>query len=485
MWTKGLSAGIAVLFVIGPLSESEVLVVPGKSQLSISITSPAPGSSVATGNLTVTGIASSKTSIKRVQVKADSGSWVIATGTGSWSATVQIPAASGTMTLTAQAFEASGASATTTETIQVIPQDSTAPTVAITNPASGATVSGAVTVAGTASDVGLGVDLVEVGVDAANYISAAGTANWNASLDLSAATPGAHEIDVRATDAAGNVGTASVNVTVAAPTSSQPGPIVGQGYSLAWSDEFDSLSYNNTGSINDAYTWQRPFNGANTAGTAQAGNGLLTMTYTGGVGGKILLLSTRKSVNNFDGSFAPPVYFEARIKLPGIIGTYPQWWMASAYQAWGLCCTSQAYDGSAGGTAQTFNPTLNPEIDVVEGGYGTGVGAWTGGPKYTNTPHSNTAGGTGSGNTCGIADVDPTVVLAEDGSAFHTYGVLWDNTGITFYQDDVSTHAKFTSPTLQPQPVFLVLGLGAHSNFVGSLPSSYSMLVDWVRVWQK
>ena len=260
---------------------------------------------------------------------------------------------------------------------------------------------------------------------------------------------------------------------------STPPAIAGQGYALVWHDEFDSLSYNNSGSIDDAYTWQRPYNGTNSAGTATATGSVLTMTYTGGVGGKALLLATRKGSSgspNLTGSFKPPVYFEASIRPPTQIGQYWQWWMASLGQVYGQCCTTPSWWTGIGGSGQL----LNPEIDIVEGWYDWNTPSLT----YTGTIHYNTPGGTGAGDTCGIADSGPTVgVLGgslTDGN-FHRFGCWWDTNGATFYQDDVATHAKITTPIMQPQPLFLVLGLTAFSY---APVGSWSMDVDWVRVWQ-
>ena len=89
--------------------------------------------------------------------------------------------------------------------------DTTAPTVSITSPASGAAVSGSVALAATASD-NVGVTRVEfyadgtlVGTDASSPYAA----TWNAT----SATPGSHTIQARAYDAAGNTTISSVSVT--------------------------------------------------------------------------------------------------------------------------------------------------------------------------------------------------------------------------------------------------------------------------------
>src|ERR671919_534499 len=105
--------------------------------------------------------------------------------------------------------------------------DTTAPTVSITSPANGDTISGpstgvTVNVAGTASDNsgGSGIQKVEVQVGSANpfrLATATGTggswSTWSASDVVT--TAGDHTITARATDNAGNTRDATITVTVA------------------------------------------------------------------------------------------------------------------------------------------------------------------------------------------------------------------------------------------------------------------------------
>jgi hypothetical protein len=55
---------------------------------------------------------------------------------------------------------------------------------------------------------------VQVSVDNGTPQLASGTTSWTASIDTTALTNGTHTIDVQATDTDGNVGTASITVTV-------------------------------------------------------------------------------------------------------------------------------------------------------------------------------------------------------------------------------------------------------------------------------
>jgi thermitase len=96
-------------------------------------------------------------------------------------------------------------------------RDTTPPAVAITAPADGATLSGAVTVSVAASDSG-GVARTELYVDGTLW----GTdvaAPWEFFLDTTRLANGSHVLTARAVDSAGNVGTASpISVTVSNTT---------------------------------------------------------------------------------------------------------------------------------------------------------------------------------------------------------------------------------------------------------------------------
>ncbi len=98
------------------------------------------------------------------------------------------------------------------------PGDTTPPTTSITSPAGGATVSGTVTVSATAAD-DVGVSRVEFFVDgslAGTDTSSPYAIGWNTTT----AANGAHSLQTRAYDAAGNVGSsAAVGVTVSNATS--------------------------------------------------------------------------------------------------------------------------------------------------------------------------------------------------------------------------------------------------------------------------
>jgi hypothetical protein len=96
------------------------------------------------------------------------------------------------------------------------------PTVAITSPTNGATVSGTITLSGTASDP-LGVNSVAVQVDAGAFSAASGTTSWSFTLDTTSLSNAAHTLTARATDSSGTTGTTSLSINV---SNGSTGPIV-------------------------------------------------------------------------------------------------------------------------------------------------------------------------------------------------------------------------------------------------------------------
>lgn len=90
--------------------------------------------------------------------------------------------------------------------------DTTVPTASISTPAGNATVSGIATITATATD-NVGVTKVEFYVDGALAKTANGTP-YSYAWSTGSVANGAHTVAVKAYDAAGNVGTATINVTV-------------------------------------------------------------------------------------------------------------------------------------------------------------------------------------------------------------------------------------------------------------------------------
>src|SRR5206468_8740015 len=83
------------------------------------------------------------------------------------------------------------------------PPDTTPPTVSITSPANGATVSGTITVTANAAD-NVGVAGVQFRVDGANVGAEDSAAPYSASFNTTAVANGSHTLSAIARDAAGN-----------------------------------------------------------------------------------------------------------------------------------------------------------------------------------------------------------------------------------------------------------------------------------------
>jgi hypothetical protein len=124
----------------------------------------------------------------------------------------------GTYSVRALARDAAGntgRSAAVTFTVRNGTADTTAPTVSLTAPAAGATVSGTVAVSATATD-NVGVSSVQFTLNGVNLGSADTTAPYTINWNTTSAADGSYELRAIARDAAGNATTsASRRVTVA------------------------------------------------------------------------------------------------------------------------------------------------------------------------------------------------------------------------------------------------------------------------------
>lgn len=104
----------------------------------------------------------------------------------------------------------------------------TNPVVSITSPPPGATVSGTVSISGIAASVTSTISQVQVSVDGGPPVTASGTTAWSTSIDTTTLANGIHTITATATDANGNTGSATEEITVAnAAATSCPSPPAG------------------------------------------------------------------------------------------------------------------------------------------------------------------------------------------------------------------------------------------------------------------
>ena len=122
------------------------------------------------------------------------------------------PTVAGSFPFTAAVKDSTGTAASASFSINVV--TAAAPTVSISSPVNGATVSGSVAVSGLASD-GLGISSVQVAVDGGSYSNASGTSNWSFTLNSASLPNGPHSLIAKVNNTAGKSATSSlVDITV-------------------------------------------------------------------------------------------------------------------------------------------------------------------------------------------------------------------------------------------------------------------------------
>lgn len=208
---------------------------PDTTAPSVAVTTPSSGATVS-GTLALTAIASDNVGVVGVQFLIDGASFgaELAAGpyTTSWNTTA---VSNGIHSITARARDAAGNSSTSTAVSVTVSNplpDLTAPTVALTAPVAGDSLSGSVTVTANAAD-NVGVAGVQFLLDGAALGAEVTAAPFSINWNTAASSNGSHTLAARARDAAGNVTTsAGVAVTVAnadtaAPTVSVTAPAPG------------------------------------------------------------------------------------------------------------------------------------------------------------------------------------------------------------------------------------------------------------------
>jgi hypothetical protein len=255
-----------------------------------------------------------------------------------------------------------------------------------------------------------------------------------------------------------------------APTMAQSqtaqGDIDLTGYDLTWADAFEGGKLN----LTDGYRYTSPVAGTIAKwidhtpwhgdfgdaafvgaafGTPSGENFLNIRAWKDPATGKWfsgLLSSVDEKGNGFKQQYG---YFEARMKVPGGMGTWPAFWLGG-YPA---------------------NPSV--EIDVAEfyGGWPT---------KY----HQNLHVWDNKKQTATASHVSDLAPLDLTGD-FHIYGVTVDETFITYYLDGIQ---QYQTPTpldaKQPVGILLSYALGSGWGESGVGNPSY-LVVDWVRVYKQ
>jgi PKD repeat protein len=221
----------------------------------VSIAAPAAGATVS-GTIDIDATASDDVAVESVQFKVDGQDF----GAPDTAAPYRVAwdtrsAANGSHLLSAVARDAAGNTRTATGVAVTVQNDTTAPTVSITAPAPGATVSGSSTVRATAAD-DVGVRDVQFRLDGQNLGAADTTAPYEVAWDTRTASNGTHQLTAVARDAAGNSRTSSPAVSVTVQNQSTvPGLVAAFGFEEgAGTVVADSSGRGNGGTVSGA-TW--------------------------------------------------------------------------------------------------------------------------------------------------------------------------------------------------------------------------------------
>jgi hypothetical protein len=184
----------------------------------VSISAPANGVTVS-GTTSITANAADNVGVVGVQFRLDGANFGSEDTVAPYSVTWNTTAASnGTHTLLAIARDAAG-NVTTSSSVSVTvnngpPPDTTPPTVSLSSPSGGATVSGALSVSANAAD-NVGVVGVQFKLDGANLGAEDTASPYSVMWDTTTTTNTTHTLTAVARDAAGNSTTSSVvSVTV-------------------------------------------------------------------------------------------------------------------------------------------------------------------------------------------------------------------------------------------------------------------------------
>lgn len=235
-----------------------------------------------------------------------------------------------------------------------------------------------------------------------------------------------------------------------------------------WSDEFDGPEINRSnwtfdiggwgwGNGESQYYTDRPEN-------ARVENGNLVITLRRESYGGSAYTSARlttKGLREFQYG-----RLEARIRVPGGVGTWPAFWMLGS-----------RFNPSSGNPDEQW-PNVG-EIDIMEH-----VGRQP-------TTLINAMHGPGYSGGAGIARWrDTGIDLSQD---FHVFGIEWDESGITWTFDgatvsDVRRSAVSGGPWVFDQPFFFLLNVALGGTLGGAIDPGLllprEMLVDYVRVYQ-
>jgi beta-glucanase (GH16 family) len=334
----------------------------------------------------------------------------------------------------------------------------------------------------TASSITIAWDASKDDVGVAGY----GVYNGVTRIDSTTATSYTFEklacasgftLAVDAYDAAGNrSATASVAATTDSCPLAEPPAIAGQGYRVAFADEFNSLDR----SVWDDHIWYDESPSPAWTNFQYVDQGVLHLVSSksfaccSGEGYPINTMTTLSSGKTFVKG-----YFEARMKWAGGgHGAWPAFWLTSYRHATDPVWPQINPYCALNGLPQAL--CYGSELDVMdEGGLVS---------DHYFALHRNPSGDYGAPNQSvpaqGWINLDRSVDLSAN---WHTYAALWTDTTVTWYLDD----GRIASgPVLDStnQPMFLLLQNWTHNgcwDCGATNGTDTDVQVDYVRVWQK
>jgi beta-glucanase (GH16 family) len=243
------------------------------------------------------------------------------------------------------------------------------------------------------------------------------------------------------------------------PVVTEPPAIAGQGYSIVFEDDFDTI---------DTTIWRyQRFDKAEQPSKFSVANSIMTITNS--AGDTSIDLMTKAPYSWQYG------YIEGRMRYTANRASWASIWMMSDRHISGGACV----------TPGVLDDTKVCEFDMLESNhqFETQVSPFTQTYRsHFGTAHSNTGGG------CSLADTnlgwgfnyinDTGTVMA---GQWRTFAGLWTPSTLKWYVDDVLL--KTATPYASfDQPMRLFLAMYRHPN---EGTATLTTEVDWCRVWQQ
>lgn len=266
-----------------------------------------------------------------------------------------------------------------------------------------------------------------------------------------------------------NIGTITVKAGAPVPSQMVPATIDVSAFHLTFEDTFTTLSLSD-GSANNGSKWYThneqccmdatgPMNGLtdNPNPFSLVPGGLnIRLQKTNGQFSSGVLTSVDGTGVGFSQKYG---YFEMKAKFPNGIDTWPAFWLRN------LGFKSQNVNrGEIDIVEHTENPTKYQNVPLASM-FGTALHDWT----------------NGTAPFAGSKFVSP---ITTDGN-YHTYGMKWTATSMTFYYDGAMTFQVPTPAVMQAEPYYILidLGVGAGGWPTDQTPAINDMVVAYIRAY--